>query len=49
VTRISIIAHSWGCIVSGRFAGRCPELIERLTPAPNMALFGGNFAPEYFG
>ncbi len=30
VRRISLIAHSWGTIVSGRFAGRCPELVERL-------------------
>src|SRR5437868_11020885 len=30
VERISIIAHSWGCIVSGRFAGRCPELVDRM-------------------
>lgn len=30
VARISLIAHSWGSIVSGRFAGRCPELVERL-------------------
>jgi len=30
VDRISLIAHSWGSIVSGRFAGRCPELIERM-------------------
>jgi pimeloyl-ACP methyl ester carboxylesterase len=30
VPRLSIVAHSWGSIVSGRFAGRCPELIERL-------------------
>jgi pimeloyl-ACP methyl ester carboxylesterase len=28
--RISIIAHSWGTIVTGLFAGRCPELIDRL-------------------
>lgn len=28
--RISIIAHSWGTIVTGRFAGRCPELVDRL-------------------
>ena len=27
---ISIIAHSWGTIVTGLFAGRCPELIDRL-------------------
>lgn len=30
VPRISIIAHSWGSIVTGRFAGHCPELIDRL-------------------
>src|SRR5215470_11642036 len=28
VQRVSIIAHSWGSIVSGRLAGRCPELID---------------------
>ncbi len=28
--KISIIAHSWGTIATGLFAGRCPELIERL-------------------
>jgi len=28
--RISIIAHSWGSIVSGLLAGRCPDLIDRL-------------------
>jgi pimeloyl-ACP methyl ester carboxylesterase len=30
VPRVSIIAHSWGTIVAGRFAGTCPELVERL-------------------
>jgi pimeloyl-ACP methyl ester carboxylesterase len=30
ISRLSIIAHSWGTIVSGRFAGRCPELVDRL-------------------
>jgi len=28
--RISLIAHSWGTIVTGRFTGRCPELVDRL-------------------
>jgi pimeloyl-ACP methyl ester carboxylesterase len=28
--RLSLIAHSWGTIVAGELAGRCPELIERL-------------------
>src|SRR5262245_27411789 len=30
VSRISIIAHSWGTLVAGRLAGRCPESIDRL-------------------
>jgi pimeloyl-ACP methyl ester carboxylesterase len=30
VQAISIIAHSWGTIVAGRLAGRCPDLIDRL-------------------
>jgi pimeloyl-ACP methyl ester carboxylesterase len=30
IERLSIIAHSWGSIVSGAFAGRCPELVDRL-------------------
>lgn len=30
VTRISLLAHSWGTIASGRFAARCPDLVERL-------------------
>jgi pimeloyl-ACP methyl ester carboxylesterase len=30
IGRVSIIAHSWGSMVTGRFAGRCPELVERL-------------------
>src|SRR5215469_15879647 len=28
VGRLSIIAHSWGTIVAGRFAARCPELVD---------------------
>ncbi len=32
--RVSLVAHSWGSIVAGRFAGRCPELIDR------MVMFG---------
>ena len=30
VSHLSLIAHSWGTIVAGRFAGRAPELVERL-------------------
>ena len=29
-SRISIIAHSWGSMAAGLFAGRRPELVERL-------------------
>jgi pimeloyl-ACP methyl ester carboxylesterase len=28
--RVSLIAHSWGSMVAGHFAGRCPELVDRL-------------------
>src|SRR5580658_6339456 len=30
VDRVSLVAHSWGSIVCGEFAGRCPELVERM-------------------
>jgi pimeloyl-ACP methyl ester carboxylesterase len=30
VPRLSLIAHSWGTIVAGELAGRCPELVGRL-------------------
>jgi pimeloyl-ACP methyl ester carboxylesterase len=30
VPRISLIAHSWGTIVAGKLAGRCPELVDRM-------------------
>src|SRR5579883_3367057 len=30
VPRISFIAHSWGTMVAADFAGRCPELVDRL-------------------
>jgi pimeloyl-ACP methyl ester carboxylesterase len=28
--QFAIIAHSWGSIVSGLFAGRCPDLVDRM-------------------
>ncbi len=28
--RVSLVAHSWGSMVAGEFAGRCPELVDRL-------------------
>lgn len=30
VARLSLVAHSWGSIASGHFAGRCAELVDRL-------------------
>lgn len=30
VGRVALVAHSWGSIVAGHFAGRCPELVDRL-------------------
>jgi pimeloyl-ACP methyl ester carboxylesterase len=30
IGHFAIIAHSWGTIVSGLLAGRCPELVDRL-------------------
>ena len=30
VARVSLVVHSWGSIVAGEFAGRCPELVDRL-------------------
>jgi pimeloyl-ACP methyl ester carboxylesterase len=37
--RISLIAHSWGTMVAGHLAGRCPDLIERM-------VFFGAIAPR---
>jgi alpha-beta hydrolase superfamily lysophospholipase len=45
VERISLIAHSWGSIVSGRFAARCPDLVDRLVlfgPIARRAPGGGD-------
>jgi pimeloyl-ACP methyl ester carboxylesterase len=30
VPRISLVAHSWGSIVAGALAERCPELVDRM-------------------
>jgi pimeloyl-ACP methyl ester carboxylesterase len=30
IDRVSLIAHSWGSIVAGHFAGRCPNLVNRI-------------------
>jgi pimeloyl-ACP methyl ester carboxylesterase len=30
VPKLSVVAHSWGTMVAGHLAGRCPELIDRM-------------------
>ena len=47
VERISIIAHSWGTIVAGRLAARCPGLIDRLVLFGAIARRGGSAAQDY--
>jgi pimeloyl-ACP methyl ester carboxylesterase len=37
--RLSLIAHSWGSMVAGHFAGRCPHLVDRM-------VFFGPIAPR---
>jgi pimeloyl-ACP methyl ester carboxylesterase len=39
VGRISLIAHSWGTMVAGQLAGRCPDLVDRM-------VFFGAIAPR---
>lgn len=34
IASLSLVAHSWGCLVAGHFAARCPSLVRR------MVLFG---------
>ena len=46
VERISVIAHSWGTIVTGRFAGRSPELVDRLVFFGPIARRARGAAPQ---
>lgn len=48
VPTISIIAHSWGAMVTGRFAAGCPELVERLVFFAPIAWRPGDVAPEIY-
>jgi len=42
IARLSLLAHSWGTIPAARFAGRFPELLERLVLfAPIVRRAGG--------
>lgn len=42
-----MIAHSWGTIVSGRLAARCPDLIDRLVLFGAIARREGSSAQDY--
>jgi pimeloyl-ACP methyl ester carboxylesterase len=42
--RLSIIAHSWGTIATGRFAGRSPGFVDRLVFFGPIAQGGGRTA-----
>jgi pimeloyl-ACP methyl ester carboxylesterase len=45
--RISLIAHSWGTLVAGRFAARCPVLVERLVLFGPIARRDGAEPPSH--
>jgi len=42
---LSIVAHSWGTIAAGRFAGRCPELVRRMVFFGPIARRGAKSEP----
>jgi len=46
--RISVVAHSWDKIATGRFAGRCPGLVERLVFFGPVAWRQKQAEPERF-
>ena len=45
--RISLVAHSWGTIVAGRFAARCPDLTDRLVLFGAIARRSGGPAADF--
>jgi pimeloyl-ACP methyl ester carboxylesterase len=46
-TRISLVAHSWGTIVAGRLAARCPNLVDRLVLFGAIARRSGSMPPGH--
>jgi pimeloyl-ACP methyl ester carboxylesterase len=48
VSRISLIAHSWGTIAAGRFAGACPDLVDRLVFFGPISRRSANGAAQRF-
>ncbi len=47
VRQISLVAHSWGTIVAGRFAARCPDLVDRLVLFGAIARRTGDAAADF--
>ena len=45
--RVSLIAHSWGTIVTSRFASRCPDLVDRLVLFGAIARREGGPKPHF--
>ena len=45
--QISLVAHSWGTMVAGRFAARCPALVDRLVLFGPIARRDGSQIPEF--
>lgn len=42
ISQVSLIAHSWGSMAAGHFAGRRPELVDRLVMFGPIAQRAGN-------
>ncbi len=46
ISRLSLIAHSWGTIVAGHLAGCCPELVDRLVFFGPIIRRSGGTSPQ---
>lgn len=42
ISKVSLVAHSWGSMAAGHFAGRCPEMVDRLVMFGPIAQRPGN-------
>lgn len=45
--QVSLVAHSWGTLVAGRFAARCPSLVDRMVLFGAIAGREGKGAQDY--
>jgi pimeloyl-ACP methyl ester carboxylesterase len=48
VPRVSIVAHSWGTIAAGRFAGTHPDLVDRLVFFGPVTWRSSNVEPQRY-